>query len=58
MSIEMFEHGATWQVRYVMDRRFWMTSGGWPHAISYGVTDDFGDIVSTEARPLDMEWLR
>lgn len=45
--------GERWQIRSSLDRRFWSTSGGWPAAIGYGVVDDFGNIVRTQARPLE-----
>ena len=45
--------GGVWAMRYYMDRRYWMTSGGWPDAVGFGVVDDYGVIVGTEARPLD-----
>ena len=45
--------GRVWHFRQMLDRRFWSTSGGWPAAIGYGVTDDYGVITRTEARPFD-----
>lgn len=44
-----------WQLRNSIDRRFWMTSGGWSQAIGYGIVDDFGDIVRTPMRPLGID---
>lgn len=53
MSDEHYIGGSCWQVRNYLDRRFWSTSGGWPNAIGYGVTNDHGDIQRTDARPFD-----
>lgn len=53
MTDEHYLNGPSWQLRYVIDRRFWMTSGGWPNAIGFGVVNDYGDIQRTEARPLE-----
>lgn len=53
MADEAHINGPIWQLRYNIDRRFWMTSGGWPDAIGFGVVNDMGDIVRTDARPLE-----
>ena len=39
-----------YQFRCTLDRRFWVTSGGWRDWISVGVIDNYGTIVSTEFR--------
>ncbi len=49
MKDEHYISGPVWQLRGIW--RFWATSGGWPDAIGYGVTDDYGDIVRTAFRP-------
>lgn len=51
MRDENYVEGAVWQLRDSIDRRFWMTSGGWTEAIGYGVVDNYGTIVRTEGRP-------
>lgn len=51
MLDEHYIEGRWYQFRSYIDRRFWHTSGGWPAAIGFGVTDDYGDIVRTWARP-------
>lgn len=38
-----------YQIRSYLDRRFWHTSGG----IHFGVMDDYGTIVQSNARPLE-----
>ena len=52
MKDEHYINGACWQIRMAFrDRSFWMTSGGWPDAIGFGVVDDYGNIVRTDERP-------
>jgi hypothetical protein len=51
MRDENYIEGSSYQFRSSLDRRFWHTSGGWPDAIMFGVVDDYGSIVRTNARP-------